>query len=461
MMLWKPALLWTDLFIYFFTVCILAALIMIKRSPSLRSRLRHVIIRPIGMMSLVILTAYFSIAFLDSIHMRPLLQQAVTQKASENQPVNKKIYYAAQAMSLLDILIAPVGQQYEKSYSAPFSLYLLKGGSRLKHAGSQLNSPSEKTRDIVKITLWAVLRVMLFSGLLAFVFMGCYKLMHWLGRKAAADSNIAWRYGIITAISLLIIGSILFSLSQHYHVLGTDKVGQDVLYEAIKSIRTGWIIGVLTLFIMLPFAILLGMLAGYWGGWIDDIIQYIYTTLSSVPGVLLIAAAVLSLQVMIAKHAEFFSTLNQRADAQLLALCLVLGMTNWTPLCRLLRGETLKLRESAFVESAIALGVSHRHILYRHILPNVMHLILITAALDFSMLVLAEAVLSYIGIGVDPSIWSWGNMINAARMELAREPVVWWPLVAAFTFMFMLVLASNLFADALRDALDPHEHIAR
>ena len=91
----------------------------------------------------------------------------------------------------------------------------------------------------------------------------------------------------------------------------------------------------------------------------------------------------------------------------------------------------------------------------RHILPNVMHLVLITVVLDFSLLVLAEAVLSYVGVGVDPSTDSWGNMINSARLEMAREPIVWWSLTSAFVFMFGLVLAANLFADAVRDAFDP------
>jgi peptide/nickel transport system permease protein len=121
----------------------------------------------------------------------------------------------------------------------------------------------------------------------------------------------------------------------------------------------------------------------------------------------------------------------------------------------LLRGETLKLTEMEYVQAAQAFGVSHWKIMARHILPNVMHIVLITVTLDFSALVLAEAVLAYVGVGVDPTMNSWGNMINSARLELAREPLVWWPLAAAFVFMFALVLAANLFADAVRDAFDP------
>jgi peptide/nickel transport system permease protein len=240
-----------------------------------------------------------------------------------------------------------------------------------------------------------------------------------------------------------------------YHLFGTDKVGQDVFYQAIKGIRTGLVIGTLTTLIMLPFAIVLGIAAGYFRGWVDDVIQYLYTTLNSIPGVLLIAAAVLLIQVYIDQNPGLFETTAERADLRLLFLCLILGVTSWTGLCRLLRGETLKLRELDYITAAQSFGVSPARILARHIVPNVMHVVLITVVLDFSGLVLAEAVLSYVGVGVDPAMISWGNMINAARLEMAREPVVWWTLAAAFLFMFALVLAANLFADVVRAAFDP------
>ena len=115
----------------------------------------------------------------------------------------------------------------------------------------------------------------------------------------------------------------------------------------------------------------------------------------------------------------------------------------------------MKLREVDYVQAAQAFGVGDFTIILRHLLPNVMHIVMISIVLDFSGLVLAEAVLSYINIGVDPSMHSWGNMINSARLEMAREPVVWWSLAAAFVFMFVLVLAANLFSDAVRDAFDP------
>ncbi|MBT3348056.1 MAG: ABC transporter permease [Thiotrichales bacterium] len=243
--------------------------------------------------------------------------------------------------------------------------------------------------------------------------------------------------------------------SAESHLLGTDKVGQDVLYQSLKSVRTGLVIGTLTTLIMLPFAVLLGIMAGYYRGWIDDMVQYTYTTLNSIPGVLLIAAAILMIQVYIDNNASLFETTEERADLRLLFLCIILGVTSWTGLCRLLRGETLKLREMDYISAAHAFGVSNLRIITRHILPNVMHVVLISVVLDFSGLVLAEAVLSYVGVGVDPTMYSWGNMINGARLEMAREPVVWWTLLASFLFMFTMVLAANLFSDVVREAFDP------
>jgi ABC-type dipeptide/oligopeptide/nickel transport systems, permease components len=196
-----------------------------------------------------------------------------------------------------------------------------------------------------------------------------------------------------------IVVAVTVELAAAYHVLGTDKIGQDVLYNSLKSIRTGLLIGTLTTLIMLPFAVLLGISAGYFGGWIDDLIQYVYTTLNAIPGVLLIAAAVLIMQVYIEMHPAMFDSAAARTDFRLLFLCIILGITSWTGLCRLLRGETLKLRELDYVQAARAFGVSDWRLMVRHILPNLYHLILISVVMDFSGLVLAEAVLSYLGVG--------------------------------------------------------------
>jgi ABC-type dipeptide/oligopeptide/nickel transport system permease subunit len=221
------------------------------------------------------------------------------------------------------------------------------------------------------------------------------------------------------------------------HLLGTDVVGRDVLYICLKGIRTALIIGGFTTMISIPIALVLGVIAGYFGKWLDVSVQFVYSTIGSIPFIL-IAAAYILIQ-----------------GASIFNLCVIMGVTGWTSLCRLLRGETLKTRELDYVQGAIALGAGHTRILFRHIVPNIFHLVLITSVLGFSHLVLAEAVLSYLKIGVGQSTFSWGNMINQANLELAREPIVWWNLLGAFLFMMALVLPANLFGDALRDALDP------
>jgi peptide/nickel transport system permease protein len=259
--------------------------------------------------------------------------------------------------------------------------------------------------------------------------------------------------GVFLLIAAFVIAETVI-LSQSYHIFGTDKTGQDVLYLALKSVRTGLIIGTLTTLIVTPFAILCGILAGYVGGWIDDVIQYVYSTLDSIPEILLIAAAMLIFQVGLREEETIVS-----ADKRLIYLCVIMGITSWTGLCRLIRAEVLKLREVEYVQAADAFGVSRVRIMLQHLVPNVMHIVLISIVLRFSGLVLAEAVLAYVGIGVDPSMQSWGNMINQARLELARDPVVWWNLFAAFIFMLGLVLPANLFGDAVRDALDPRLRI--
>jgi peptide/nickel transport system permease protein len=221
------------------------------------------------------------------------------------------------------------------------------------------------------------------------------------------------------------------------HILGTDSIGADVFYRTLKGVRTAFQIGGMTVLIVTPLALLLGLTAGYYGKWRDDVITYIYTVLSSVPGILLQIAMVLVL------------------GKGIIQICLALGITRWVGLCRMVRGETIKHREREYVRSAKALGVTDMVILVRHILPNLLPVVIISTTLGFSSLVLSEAILSYLGVGVPDNVGSWGNMIDAARDELARDPVIWWNLAAATGAITGLALSLNLFGDALRDAVDP------
>lgn len=447
----KPVLLWSDAMFFTLLAICLGGIWWARHSPQLAAAWRQVGRSRVGVAAATVLSFFVLVAVLDSFHYR----EQLPQQADES------VQYGVEVLSALDALMQQQKTQTEKTYSAPLATHLFAKESRadgqgrdfprLNYGGMHLQDAGERDSDVMKRGLLGLLAALALWGALALI------AWRWLRPRARW---FAWDALLCALGAMLLIGGVLLALMPHYHVLGTDKVGQDVLYLTLKSIRTALLIGTLTTLSMLPAALLLGIVAGYKGGWIDDAIQYIYTVLNSIPGVLLIAASILMMQVVIDTHPEWFSTAAERADARLLSLCVIMGVTSWTGLCRLLRAETLKLRELEFVQAAQAFGVPSWAIMARHILPNVMHIVMISVVMDFSGLVLAEAVLSYVGIGVDPTTISFGTMINMARMELAREPMVWWSLISAFCFMFVLVLAANLFADAVRDAFDPRGRAA-
>jgi len=401
-----------------------------------KSAWRQVCYRKLAMVCLVILSMYVIVGFLDSISWSNFVYDNNGKIIRDS---NGNIIYEPRPLSILDRICTSLREKTEKTYSAPFATRLfskqniidndgrvIRDYPRLIYGGAHLKQESERFSDIILQGI-----IGLFIGLPAGLIVSGILVKF---SKLGIGNAIFW--GIISLAMVFIIASVVL-LARNYHVLGTDKVGNDILYRVLKGIRTALIIGGFTTILAVPFAIFFGVLAGYFGKRVDDIIQYIYTTLASIPSILLIVA---------------FMLIFGRG---LFNLCLIMGITSWTGLCRLLRGETLKLRELEYVQAARAFGVSHTKIILRHIIPNVMHLVLISFLLRFSGLVLAEAMLSYLQIGVEPTRGSWGSMIDIARMELAREPVVWWNLSAAFVFMVLLVLSANLFGDAVRDALDP------
>ncbi len=451
-MSFMPVILWTDALIFLLIVVTIASAWWIRKRPHLMLPWQRVAQSSVGMVSLLVLAFFVGIAVLDSLHFRIALPDS-----SNGQAV-----YSPEVLSVFDHLMEGLRTRTEKTYSAPLAAYLYAKESvetedgkvmrkypRLKFGGAHLADPErELMGDVLQRALLGAL-----GGIATGLLLVALSLASL--RRTRGMTKGPWPALLVASLVIAAFIGVIANLAAAYHVLGTDKVGQDVLYLSLKSIRTGLVIGTVTTLVMLPFALMLGVAAGYFRGWVDDMIQYIYTVLSSIPSVLLIAAAVLMMQVVIEMHADWFETSAARADVRLLCLCLILGVTSWTGLCRLLRGETLKLREMEYIQAAQAFGVSSFRILARHILPNVMHIVLISVVMDFSALVLAEAVLSYIGVGVDPTTNSFGNMINAARLEMARDPMVWWSLASAFFFMLLLVLAANLFADAVRDAFDP------
>jgi peptide/nickel transport system permease protein len=449
-----PVFLPTDVLIWLLVAAIAVFAWYSSRRAHLAAPWRRVFRSRIATACAVVLACFVAVGLLDSLHYRPKLPQKDPAAPAA---------YSVQVNSALDWVLTPLRRRLEKTYSAPLATRLYQKESveqadgstvrefpRLAHGGRHLKDESGWGADIA-------LRIVI--GLAGAGIVGWLAVL--AGRRMLAKRwpEVPWGAAAGALGAILALAGPVAALAAGYHVLGTDRVGNDVLYQALKSIRTSLVIGTLTTLVLLPLGIAAGIAAGYFRGWVDDVIQYIYTTLNSIPGVLLIAASVLMVQVYVDTHPELFPTAAQRADFRLLALCAILGAVGWTGLARLLRGETLKLSELEYIQAAHAFGVSHARIIGRHLLPNVAHIVIITLVLDFSGLVLAEAVLSYVGVGVDPSTISFGTMINAARMEMAREPMVWWSLAAAFVFMFALVLAANLFADAVRDGFDPRVRV--
>jgi peptide/nickel transport system permease protein len=220
----------------------------------------------------------------------------------------------------------------------------------------------------------------------------------------------------------------------HRHALGTDILGRDVLRLTLKGAKVAILVGGLTSLIAIPLALFFGVAAGYFGKWIDEIVFFVMSTLASMPSLLLLIALIMAL------------------GQGTVSVCIALAVTSWVGFCRIARGEVLKLREMDYVHAARALGVSEIRIIVRHMLPNIMHLVVITFVLMFSGLVLSEAVLSWLGIGVDGS---WGQMIAQAKDELSRDPVIWWNIGSAGVALFGLLLSMNFVGDAVRDVLDP------
>jgi peptide/nickel transport system permease protein len=452
----KPLLLWSDVLIYLLVISLCIFFYKLRQDPQTRERWGQVFSSRLGMVTFTVIITYIGVALLDSLHFRRALD------ATEGVE-NGETYYDNKVTSVLDVMLGGMGERFERTYSAPFALKsfekknmkdaqgrAVRDYPSLEHAGQHLADPADKWPDVLARSAaalaWGLLAAALVVGLQWFLLRG---------------SPHPWYASWGMQAIVICFGIWLVSISRYYHVLGTDLGGTDVAYQSLKGVLTGVLLGTLSTLIMLPIAVTLGVMAGYFKGWVDDVVQYLYTTLSSIPGILLIAASVLLFQVYIDLNPDFFSIGMEKADARFIALCFILGVTSWSTLCRLIRAETLKISQLGYVQAAHAFGVSHSRILGRHILPNVVHIILITFVLDFSALVLAEAVLSYIGVGIDPAMGSWGNMINGARSELSREPAIWWTLSGAFFFMFALVLAANLFSDLVRDAFDPRTSAGR
>ena len=466
-MSFKIVVLWSDVVVIATLLMLIAYAWRIHGSVNLRATWMKVLRDRAAICSAVVLVLFFAVAVVDSLHFRRALSQATGADANQAQA------YGTRTESLLDLLLSRQVASRETSYSSPLAMRGFTKDSvdvngqmqriypRLRYGGEMLTDDAQWAGDVARLTLIGLVLGLLVAALASVGVAWSVARKHRISvgeagrRLLQGQTDLPLRAMVGTVAAMCIVFGPLLALAQHYHVFGTDRTGNDVFYQALKSIRTAFVIGTLSTIATLPLAVGLGIVSGYLRGWVDEIVQYLYTLLSSIPNVLLIAACVLMMQVFIDTHPDMFETGAERSDVRLFMLCVILGLTGWATLCRLLRAETMKLSQLEYVQAATAFGVRRLRIMVRHIFPNVVHLIIITTVLDFSALILYEAVLSYVGVGVDPSMNSFGGMINLARTEMSRDPLVWWSFAAAFAFMVVLVLAANLFADGVRDAFDP------
>jgi oligopeptide transport system permease protein len=218
-------------------------------------------------------------------------------------------------------------------------------------------------------------------------------------------------------------------------VLGADRLGRDVLSKAVQGTEVSVFVGLLAALTATVLGTLLGALGGFFGRWVGDLLEWLYNVFESIPGILLIFA---------------FAAVFGRGIG---TVVLILGLTGWTGMYRQVRAEFMKHAHREYVRAAEAIGASTRSRMFRHILPNVSHVILVRTSLLTVGFIKAEVILSYLGLGVPVDQVSWGTMLAEAQSELILGH--WWQLAAATLFMAMFVTAFSLMADALRDALDP------
>lgn len=227
------------------------------------------------------------------------------------------------------------------------------------------------------------------------------------------------------------------------YIFGTDIFGQSVFRKTIYGAKTSITVALCASLISIFIGVPLGAIAGYFRGVADEIIVWIYSTLSSIPYILLI----LAFAVVLRDRTLFGFRLTGMATVYL-----AIGLTSWVGICRLIRGEIIKHKDREYVLAARSYGSSNCRIIFKQLLPNVFHLIIIDFSLRFVGFIHAEVILSFLGLG-EADKPSWGAMINDARIELARG--VWWQMAAATVAIFFISLALNIFGDALRDSLDP------
>jgi peptide/nickel transport system permease protein len=279
------------------------------------------------------------------------------------------------------------------------------------------------------------------------------------------------RFGIAFGVVLLVLGALalgapvlsagltgyqpsqqdldhIFAGPSERHVLGTDELGRDVLTRLVWGARVSLGVGFLTVALYILIGGAVGLVAGYYGGVVDEVLMRFVDILMAIPTIFLLILLTSLLPLSIGPQGAAWMTI--RHDA--VSLSIVIALTVWSRPARLVRGEALSIKHRDFVLASRAVGASGMWIVFRHLLPNVLPVIIVTASLGVGQIILTEAALDFIGLGVQPPAPSWGNMlINSQRYFHQSLWLVIWPGLS----IVMAVLAANIFGNAVRDAFDP------
>ena len=222
---------------------------------------------------------------------------------------------------------------------------------------------------------------------------------------------------------------------------GGDKWGRDVLKKAMKGSEISIVVGITGALLATAIGIFLGAMAGYWGGWVNDFLEWFYNIFTSIPYILLILAF------------AAVASATGKFGKGIIPIILILSLTGWTGIYRLIRAEYIKHSNREYVKAAQAIGASNGSRMFVHILPNVSHVILVQLSLLVVAFIKVEVILSFLGLGVPIDMVSWGTMLSEAQTELVIGK--WWQLAAATVFMAIFLTAFSMLTDSLRDALDP------
>ena len=269
--------------------------------------------------------------------------------------------------------------------------------------------------------------------------------------------------GTILLILFIVLGSIVFpehlandtdlyhrlSAPSSLHWFGTDSVGRDVFYRIIYGGQISLFIGVLAVILEVTFGTVVGGLAGYYGGWVDNVLMRFTEAMLAIPSLFLLIV----LAKFIGRQVGQVVILGRTFSGSIGIVILVIGVTSWMYLARIVRANVLSLKELDYVSASKALGASDSRIFFSHLVPNTLGPIIVSATLGLAGAILTEAYVSFLGLGVQQPTSTWGNMMQQAQSFLIRG--AWWMWVFPSLFIIFIILCINLLGDGLRDAFDP------